>query len=416
MEMLRPAQKRTKAPLLHNGDVRRRTIRQHSRHVNPTRLLSHALPLLVGLALLAALWLLPDLAQHPQVPDSGQDRARGVVLDADAGADEAGQPQLLVRLTQGDRAGEQLVAVLQQPGMALPGAQPPRYAAGDEVVVSVFSGPAGGFATVDEPWRIPLLAWLLVGFAAAVLLVGGLRGARSLVALAFTLLVVGKLLIPLLLAGWAPLPLAIGTAAGVTVVTLLLTEGARRTTLAAILGTAGALAVTALLAHVATEAARFSSLQGSEEVAFLVVLLGQEVDLRGLLLAATILGALGVLDDVTVTQAAAVSELRASDPGASRGAVFARAMAIGRSHIAATVNTLVLAYVGASLPLLLLFAVGESSPLVAINGELLAVEVVRALAGSIGIVTAVPLTTAIAAFLVGPSDAIDHRHPGPLVA
>ena len=91
-------------------------------------------------------------------------------------------------------------------------------------------------------------------------------------------------------------------------------------------------------------------------------------------------------------------------------------MAIGRSHIAATVNTLVLAYVGASLPLLLLFAVGESSPLVAINGELLAVEVVRALAGSIGIVTAVPLTTAIAAFLVGPSDAIDHRHPGPLVA
>jgi uncharacterized membrane protein len=261
-----------------------------------------------------------------------------------------------------------------------------------------------------------LLAWLAAGFAAAVMLVGGLRGARSLVALAFTLLVVGKLLIPLLLAGWPPLPLAIGTAAGVTVVTLLLTEGARRTTLAAILGTAGALAVTALLAHLATEAARFSSLQGSEEVAFLVVLLGEEVDLRGMLLAATILGALGVLDDVTITQAAAVSELRATDPAATRGAVFARAMAIGRSHIAATVNTLVLAYVGASLPLLLLFAVGESSPLVAVNGELLAVEVVRALAGSIGIVAAVPLTTAIAAFLVAPADATGHPHPEPSAA
>jgi uncharacterized membrane protein len=339
-----------------------------------------------------------------------------VVVDTDVGADASGQPQLLVRLTEGKRAGQELVAVVQQPGMALPGGDPPRYAAGDEVVVSVFSGPAGGFATVDEPWRVPLLAWLLAGFAAAVLLVGGLRGARSLVALAFTLLVVGKLLIPLLLAGWPPLPLAIGTAAGVTVVTLLLTEGARRTTLAAILGTAGALAVTALLAHFVTEAARFSSLQGSEEVAFLVVLLGQEVDLRGLLLAATILGALGVLDDVTVTQAAAVAELRATSPTATRRAVFGRAMAIGRSHIAATVNTLVLAYVGASLPLLLLFAVGESSPLVAVNGELLAVEVVRALAGSIGIVTAVPLTTAIAAFLVAPSDASDHRHPGPMVA
>jgi uncharacterized membrane protein len=366
-----------------------------------------ALPLLAGLALLAALWLLPDLAEGPRVPESGQDRARATVVDPEAGTDVAGQPQLMVRLLEGERSGDEVLAVVQQPGMALPGAAPPRYQAGDEVVVSVFSGAAGGFVTVDEPWRIPLLAWLVAGFAAAVLLVGGLRGARSLVALAFTLLVVGKLLIPLLLAGWPPLPLAIGTAAGVTVVTLLLTEGARRTTLAAILGTAGALAVTAVLAHVATEAARFSSLQGSEEVAFLVVLLGEEVDLRGLLLAATILGALGVLDDVTVTQAAAVAELRAGSPQASRAIIFAGAMAIGRSHIAATVNTLVLAYVGASLPLLLLFAVGESSPLVALNGELLAVEVVRALAGSVGIVAAVPLTTVIAAFLVHPVDAAD---------
>ena len=182
-----------------------------------------ALPLLIGLALLAGLWLLPDLAETPRVPDSGQDRARAVVVDADAGTDAAGQRQLSVRLTEGERAGEEVIAVIQQPGMALPGAEPPRYEAGDEVVVSIFSGAAGGFVTVDEPWRVPLLAWLAAGFAAAVMLVGGLRGARSLVALAFTLLVVGKVLIPLLLAGWSPLPLAIGTAAGVTVVTLLLT-------------------------------------------------------------------------------------------------------------------------------------------------------------------------------------------------
>ena len=374
------------------------------------------LPLAVGLALLAGLWLLPDLAERPSVPDSGQERLRAVVVDPDAGTDAAGLPQLIVRFIEGERAGEEMLAVVHQTGMALPGTEPPRYEEGDEVIASVFTGAAGGFATVDEPWRIPLLGWLVAGFSAAVLLVGGLRGARSLVALAFTLLVVGKVLIPLLLAGWPPLPLAIGAAAGVTVVTLLLTEGPRRTTLAAILGTAGALAVTAVLAHLATEAARFSSLQGSEEVGFLVVLLGEQVDLGGMLLAATILGALGVLDDVTVTQAAAVAELRASSPQAPRGEVFRRAMTIGRSHIAATVNTLVLAYVGASLPLLLLFAVGESSPLVAANQELLAVEVVRALAGSIGIVAAVPLTTAIAAFLVAPSDATAHAHPGPLEA
>ncbi|HEX2194122.1 MAG TPA: YibE/F family protein [Candidatus Limnocylindria bacterium] len=371
----------------------------------------NVLPLAAGLLLLAALWLMPDVARSPTVADPGQERWRATVTEAGERTDPAGQPLVRVRLAEGERAGHEVDAVVQQPGVALPGAERQRYEVGEEVVVSAFTGPAGGFVTVDEPWRVPLLTWLAAGFVVAVLLVGGLRGARSLVALAFTLLVIGKLLIPLLLAGWQPLPLAIGTAAGVTVVTLLLTEGARRTTLAAILGTAAALAVTAVLAHLATEAARFSSLQGSEEVAFLVVLLGEQVDLGGMLLAGTILGALGVLDDVTVTQAAAVAELRAGTPHMPRSAVFARAMAIGRSHIGATVNTLVLAYVGASLPLLLLFAVGESSPLVAINGELLAVEVVRALAGSIGIVAAVPLTTVVAALLVAPATQAARSEP-----
>ena len=117
-------------------------------------------------------------------------------------------------------------------------------------------------------------------------------------------------------------------------------------------------------------------------------------------MAATIFGAIGVLDDVTVTQAASVVALREADPASGRWTVFWRAMDIGRSHIAATVNTLVLAYLGASLPLLLLFAVGAESPLIVANGELVAVEILRALAGSIGIVAAVPLTTAIAASLL----------------
>ncbi len=357
------------------------------------------LPVFVGLALVFGLWLLPDIAPPPNTPPSGQERFRGTVTEASGRVDEANQTLLTVRLEEGPEAGEEVEAVVQHVGQAVPGSELPQYAVGDEVVVSVFGGPAGGFVSVSEPWRMPVLAWLAAGFAAAVLLVGGLRGFRSLVALAFTLLVVAKLLLPLLLLGGQPLPLAIGTAAGITVVTLLLTEGLRRTTFAAILGTAGALSLTAILAHFATELARFSALQGSEEVGFLVVLLGEQVDLGGILLAATILGALGVLDDVTMTQAAAVAELRASRPSAGRGAIFAGAMRIGRSHIAATVNTLVLAYVGASLPLLLLFAVGENSPLIALNGELIAVEVVRAVAGSIGIVAAVPLTTAIAAYL-----------------
>jgi uncharacterized membrane protein len=142
-------------------------------------------------------------------------------------------------------------------------------------------------------------------------------------------------------------------------------------------------------------------LRGSESAGFLVSLGGTEVDLGGLMLAAVIFGALGVIDDVTVTQAATVQELYEADPRSSRVALASRAMNVGRSHIAATVNTLVLAYVGASLPLIVLFAAGRQDPLLVVSGEVVAVEVVRALVGSIGIVAAVPITTAIAVGLIG---------------
>ena len=117
-----------------------------------------------------------------------------------------------------------------------------------------------------------------------------------------------------------------------------------------------------------------------------------------------IFGALGILDDVTVTQAATVHELNDVDPWASRWDLYRRSMNIGRSHIAATVNTLVLAYVGASLPLLILFAVAQQDPLLTASSEIVAVDVVKALVGSIGIATAVPLTSAVAVLLVRRDD------------
>ena len=239
-------------------------------------------------------------------------------------------------------------------------------------------------------------------FAAAVIVVGGLRGARSLVALALTLTFVIKVVVPLLLRGVDPILLAVGGGALVTVVTLLLTEGPSRVTWSAVLGTGVALGLTAVLAAIFTAAAEFTALQGNEEIAFLVPLVGDRIDLQGILLAATVFGALGVLDDVTVTQAATVEQLHRSRPDGDRGAVISRAMHVGRSHIAATVNTLVLAYLGASLPLLLLFALSGEPPLTIANGEIVAVEVVRALVGSIGIVAAVPITTLVAAWLLVP--------------
>jgi uncharacterized membrane protein len=196
---------------------------------------------------------------------------------------------------------------------------------------------------------------------------------------------------------------AIFAATGVTIVTFLLTEGARTQTVAAAIGTFVSLALVAVLAVAFDDLARFTSLAGSEEASYLQAVGLPDINIGSLVLAAIIFGALGILDDVTVTQAATVNELHRADLSLSRIRLARRAMNVGRSHIAATVNTLVLAYVGASLPLIVLFAAGRQDPLLTASMEVVAVEVVRALVGSIGIVAAVPLTTAVAVALTGRS-------------
>lgn len=375
------------------------------------RRIGAALPaMVIGSLLLAAVILMPDLTPSEAVPVVGQEALHGRIAES-LGSDATGLPLFGVEVLDGPLAGERIEAAVQDGSAAMPGSGDRRaYAEGDEVVVTRFTGPAGGFAVITEPWRVPLLGIIAAVFALAVLLVGGLRGARSLIALAFTLAVVMKIVVPLLLRGIDPILLAVGAGSAVTISTLLLTEGRTRVTAAATLGTFAALALTALLAGAFTAAARFTALQGSEEIAFLIPLVGDRIDLSGILLAATVFGALGVLDDVTVTQAATVEQLQRSDPTAARGRVVNRAMRVGRSHIAATVNTLMLAYLGAGLPLLLLFALGSQDPISVLNSEVVAVEVIRALVGSIGIVAAVPLTTFVAAVLMVPGEPTADAH------
>jgi uncharacterized membrane protein len=356
--------------------------------------------ILIGLLVLAGLWLLPDFTPPEAVPAVGQVSLHGRLtetLEPDAG----GAPRFAVEIIAGPEAGTVIEAIVQDGSSAIPGsADRDPYAIGDEVVVTRFEGPAGGFSVISEPWRVPVLALVAALFAAVVIVVGGARGIRSLIALGFTLAVVAKLVIPLLLRGVDPILLAVAGGAVVTLATLLLTEGASRVTAASVAGVTVALLLTAALAAAFTGLAEFTALQGNEEIAFLIPLVGERVDLGGILLAATVFGALGVLDDVSVTQAATVEQLHHARPADDRRQVAARAMRVGRSHIAATVNTLVLAYLGVGLPLLLLFALGASEPIMVLNGEIVAVEVIRALVGSIGIVAAVPLTTAIAAWLI----------------
>jgi uncharacterized membrane protein len=283
------------------------------------------------LLLLGLLSTVPDLGPRP-LPGSSVRLEHARITEIGAVDPELGAPTARVIVLDGPDAGTLRSADLEvgPEGMVQP------FAVGDEVVVQVSSTPDGEHVAVTDHWRGPLLLVLLLVFAGLVVVVGGIRGIRALLALALTVGIVIKVVLPLLLGGWPAIPVAIGAASIVTVVTLLLTEGAQQHTLAAAIGTVGSLLLTAALSAIVTGAAQFSVLQGGEEIAYLRDLVGPNIDLSGLLLAAIILGALGVLDDVTITQAATWRAAE-SDPEASRGTLVRRGMNVGRSHIAATI-------------------------------------------------------------------------------
>jgi uncharacterized membrane protein len=186
---------------------------------------------------------------------------------------------------------------------------------------------------------------------------------------------------------------------------LYLANGVSTATTVALLGTLGALGVTAALGALFFAVSHFSG-AASEEATYLPAVTAA-VDVRGLLLGGVIIGALGALDDMTVTQASAVWELRRANPTMSARALRRSAMRIGRDHIGSTVNTLLLAYAGASMPLMLLFVLSEQSLGTVANSEEVAIEIVRTLVGSIGLVLAVPITTSLAAWVTTPHDLAD---------
>ena len=370
----------------------------------------HLFAAILGVGLIMLVWLIPDIGGAQASPTGTVEAYRGRIESiafpgTDQNADAAPVPIAHVRILDGPRAGQALDAYLAGPG----GSQDTStYKAGQDVVVT-FTVQADGsdpYVEVSDHWRIPELGLLALIFAAAVVFVGGWHGVRALVALGLTAVVIVKILIPAIVNGVPPVPLAIVVASAVTVVTILLTEGWSWTSLAAILGTTGALAITALLAAAATAFLGFTYTAGSD-LAFLTVPGGAGLDLRGVLLAAIILGAVGVLDDVTVTQAVLVEEL--SEKGDLRGpALVVSAMRIGRSHIAATVNTLFLAYVSVGLPLLIVLFVSHQPTGAVFNDETIATEIVRTLIGSLGIVAAIPMTTFIAGLLLEGRTGDDH--------
>jgi uncharacterized membrane protein len=274
----------------------------------------------------------------------------------------------------------------------------PDVSVGDRVRVTASPTPPGAepsLSLVDFERRATLL-WLALGFTAIVLVFGRLRGGLSLLGLLASLAIVLGFIVPAIRDGSEPVLVAVAGSLAVMLVTISLAHGLGGKSAAAMLGTSASLALVAGLALLCTELAHITGFS-SEEATLLGG--GGTISIQGLLLAGMVIGALGVLDDVTVSQASTVMALRAADPRVATAELYRRAIAVGRDHISATVNTLVLAYVGASLPVLLIFSAGGVGFSEAINAEVVAAEVVAMLVGSIGLIAAVPITTGLAALL-----------------
>ncbi|MFF5534449.1 YibE/F family protein [Streptomyces cinerochromogenes] len=270
---------------------------------------------------------------------------------------------------------------------------------GEEVVVAYEpSAPKElQYAVTDVNRKFPMA--LLAGiFAVAVVVVGRLRGVMALVALAVSFLVLTLFILPAILEGSNPLVVAVVGSSAIMLIALYMCHGLSARTSVAVLGTLISLSLIGVLGSLFIGWAALTG--NTDDNTGLIHGLYPSIDMSGLLLAGVIIGSLGVLDDVTVTQTSAVWELHEANPSMGWRGLYRAGIRIGRDHIASVVNTLVLAYAGAALPLLLLFSIAQSSVGTVANSELVAEEIVRTLVGSIGLVASVPVTTALAALVV----------------
>lgn len=281
----------------------------------------------------------------------------------------------------------------------LPMTNIPKFRAGDDVIVSRSQDMSGNdLFYITDFIRRGSLMWLFIIFAVLTVIIGRWRGLTSLIGMGVSFAVIFMFILPQILAGRDPILISILGSLFIIPLIFYLSHGLNKKTTIAIGGTLAALIITGILANIFMEAAKLTGF-ASEEASFLQVAKQGAVNIKGLLLAGIIIGVLGVLDDVTVAQAAVVQQLKEANNHLKPHELYKRAMDVGQDHIASMVNTLILVYAGAVMPLLLLFVNNPHPFLEVINYEIVANEIVRTLVGSIGLVLAVPITTYIAAIV-----------------
>ncbi|MEX1288257.1 MAG: YibE/F family protein [Acidimicrobiia bacterium] len=322
-------------------------------------------------------WVRGEVASVESVPCPGADASGPFCIDVVFQIDEGADAGSFVTQSFADEPGS------------------PSFEEGDRVFLSYTAGadPQFAYGYADRDRLGVVLGWA-AAFALAVVALGRWKGVAALVGVGISLAVILGYVLPTLLSGGSPLLVSIVAAVVIAAATIWLTHGITPFSGVAFLGTVSALGLTAVLSQLAFGMARITGL-ATEEAVYLTLL--PDVQVSGLVLAGAVLGALGALDDVTVTQASAVFEVRNANPGLDAPALAEAGLRVGRDHIASTVNTLVLAYAGASMPLLVLFVLSNLTPGQVLSSEVIAVEALRTAVGSLGLVAAVPITTWLAA-------------------
>ncbi|SFG14529.1 Uncharacterized membrane protein [Desulfotomaculum arcticum] len=323
-----------------------------------------------------------------------------------------------VKLIGGQYNGQLLQlphVVMDQPGYDI------EVRPGEEVIVYVeYDGNNIKNAYIEDYARDKKLFYLVGLFVLLLILIGGKKGIKSVISLAITGGAIFLVLLPLIFRGHDPIVVTILVSAAVAAVTLIMIGGISVKTIAAIIGTTGGVLTAGTLAFIVGTAARLTGF--SDEEMHMLLYIPQQVnfDYRGILFAGMIIGALGAVMDVGMSIASAVEEIKKANPFLRAGALIRAGMNVGRDIMGTMANTLILAYTGGAIPLMLVFMAYNMPFIKAVNLDLIATEIVRALAGSIGLILAIPITSIIAGLLFGqmkvqPQEVYDYRNEkGPL--
>ncbi len=351
---------------------------------------------LFGFLVIGWACLLPFITYGQEVHQDLQETVRAEVVAVEReferdirGTDATATVQeLLIRILEGERVGD--IVSLDNDLVML--------REGDKIIVNRLQFIDGTeiYAFKDAERRNYLLGIfiLLIGL---VLWFAGKKGIRALVSLGLSIAAIFLVLVPALLAGYSPAWVSLGVSVVVLSLILFMTHGINPRSMIAFAGTVSAIFMTCAIAAYWVSAMRLTGF-GHDASVYLNFSTGGALDFSGLLLGSMIIGLLGVLDDVSITQASVVQELRAANNKLGFKELYQRAIRVGRDHVGSLVNTLALAYVGAALPIVLLFSAGNSPLLMTLNQEVVAAEILRIIVGSIGLILTVPITTALAAW------------------